>query len=623
MDHRIEDVEKHVQSVRQIVLTVNVVCAFVLLLTAQVLFGWQSFRPSASREIFEYNLIEVAKTPVNLDSESGSYNRYEQGIVLTARMHVAKLILGDGWQKDSLLFGRLSGEKWLESCTLNDSLVRKKLDSAMDCLPVWIQEEQLTLFVNDIDSSSGKSFPPPVTHIFEIMDKTSKNIRVLGGVFVIDTLDSSRAASLNRLRPLYVRPLTPIDSIYTETRSPDRMRRQIDHVDLLFCVQEIRDRQEVNEQTRGRRISPREKAFPILGTSFQMEDVGIPIAVFFLFLAYWLYGAMSNEHESTRLLLNNGRKDAETAIDEPFLKKLATIFFFIEWPAKRVNPPALVRRLRILGRRNSIGVLKYACPPIRRVAIPQARLGLMWLLMAPYLVTMGWILANLHETMLLDFRNHGGLEALNSGLGHTYMLKLFVESSLAGAMAWFGWKSIKTFICIYKEIAEKSPGLQLATGSCAETKKLKRAFARRLWWHSRALTIWVILTPFLTFGVFVGFYYTKFQFSYDYFLNRSQLVIYISTLTIFIVSTAYVFSRKVPGAKLKFLVSWKPYLFVLVSTAILWHLQYDAVSHTGNSLHVFYPFVFLRWVFWIVLGLIVSAAIYLTLRYPRDSHPRF
>jgi hypothetical protein len=266
----------------------------------------------------------------------------------------------------------------------------------------------------------------------------------------------------------------------------------------------------VNEETKGRRVSPRKYEVPVIGVQAQMEDLGIPIAVFLLILTYWLFRSLLNAYDSTLsyLLYLDGRKDLKKEDKEYKLRILINKYHFIDFDPK--NP-------------NSF----------------QLRLGLIWLFLLPYLVVMAHLLANLHEATLLDFRYHGSDYFFNSSTLYAFNILMVPEFVVSLFLAVLGGLMISRFISTYREILGRS--------DYYEDKK--EELIHKIKKHTTQIFMWILVTPFILLGTFSALYFVGDLYKKDYFLTGISLWIYFLIIVFFFVTTLALFTIEVNTPK--------------------------------------------------------------------------
>jgi len=458
-----EPVERNLRGARNIQLGINIICAFLFILLFELIYGWQHFRPAASRKMFVENLARLAlPDTVLMHKDISKLSPYAQWVVKIARLHCSRIVNPDSIYSLSSI--SVTQNPFL-GCTKSNDL-RDKLDSNLSRDSIWYQEEYLRLFVYDVDSLK-KGLEKRLERQFDTIADSSRSIAYID--------------SLSLGEPF-----------------------------ISFHLQEIKDRFQVNEETRQRRVSPRRYEVPVIGIQVQMEDLGIPIAVFLLILTYWLFRSLLNAYDSTLsyLLYLDGLKDLKKEDKEYKLRILINKYHFIDFDPK--NP-------------NSF----------------QLRLGLIWLFLLPYLVVMAHLLANLHEATLLDFRYHGSDYFFNSSTLYAFNILMVPEFVVSLFLAVLGWLMISRFISTYREILGRSD----------YNKDKKEELIHKIKKHTTQIFVWILVTPFTLLGTFSALYFVGDLYKKDYFLTGMNLWIYFLIIIFFFVTTLVLFTIEVNTPK--------------------------------------------------------------------------
>lgn len=407
----LEEVDESLKSTRGILLTINVICAFLFILIFEMIFGWQSLRPSASQKIIVENIAKLATYHDSLTSIDSKSQEFK--ILQIADTCISLMLSGaDSIQRDFIT-------------------LRHGLDSTLSKHPPWIQEN----YFRRIGFEFGK----------------------------LDTM----MGMVN-------------SSCYPE---------------IYFCYQEIMDRFEVNEETRGRRISRLEKAFPIIGASFQNADMVIPVALFLILLSYWLYTSLLKAHDCAYSFLR--RNDFCIRMNRDILKLLLAKFQFYNW-----------RPLdEFWGKKMGIGLqkkAKRAAGPTREansegIYTIKWRRGVIWLFMTPYLVVMSEVISYIHEAYILDYRYHGSAFLLTSHIQRHFDLLIVPVLIIAAlTLAYIGWKLTWNHEVLFLKFYFILNATNISDEFMSKTKQV---------------FYWIMFAPFVIFGLFSLIYLISLRFN--------------------------------------------------------------------------------------------------------------
>jgi hypothetical protein len=441
-------IDHGLRSARTILLTINIVCAFLFLAVFELVLGWQSFRPGASRYIFAESLAVLATTPMTTPLSS-----YELEIVKLARLRCCTIL-------DNQVDMQCTSALNLDDSTgmrLRDKLIKKLNTSA-----VWVEEEQLRSFIVDVelmgtylDEKASAAVAALEAKRLEITLPLTSNNTIATGRPVDDICGSGRVG------------LDPASARDTAVEKEVVHKRQLGFTSnrISYHLQEIIDRDQVNDETKGRRVSRREFPFPVIGAVMQLEDISLPIAIFLLLLTYWLYTSLMRAYDPAMLYLDYCRRESAKPRDSS--EKDVSIC--------RQQFELMINRFqffRVIVRSNGAEVDAKAKLVLY--------LGILWLFMAPYLVIMSSVLANFHETFILDVRYHGSTFAHKSSTVTAFWTISAVVGACAVFLAWIARKARNGFLNLFDAFStawNKMPPIEKPTAA-SEAEAVQKPLER-------------------------------------------------------------------------------------------------------------------------------------------------
>jgi hypothetical protein len=384
----LDEISTNLTGARRILLTINIVCAFLFLIVYELSLGWQLYRPSSSLKMYAYNLSVLTSNKNN-----GRLTEFEKGVVKIAHIHSA-IIASDSFATEKAI-----GEK-------------------LKAYPIRQQEEFIRMFVADINN-------------YEAFYK--KNIEADIGSFYKDRIIKGDAAIL--IHPPYNDSLSlhnpKFGLAFIDTSAYCRFYK---NDTIAVAIQEIQDRFKVDEASRGRIIEKRTVQLPIMSNVMQIEDVSIPVAIFLILMLYWVKAGFNNAYESARHYLKFVDDDKHLMTDTHYkehLQALLSRFQFIDKnPQDSYHLKSKYRHWLDIIRHN-IG------KPIN--AKINVKYSIIWLFMGPYLVLMSSVIANAHEFLSLDYAFHFTNKIYEADTAKVFLLEsflLFISCAFLASAAW-------------------------------------------------------------------------------------------------------------------------------------------------------------------------------------------
>lgn len=543
-DDALQVLDSNLHSARLVLLTINVICGFLFLMVCELVFGWQAFRPSASNYIFCDRLAVLAS------AAEGEGSTFERGLILLARKRVNNILGVEAVKQANANGGADSlwvpqpwfGHTRTDSPTTVDSL-RRLLITKTKSLRIWEAEEHLRGFVRDylayekgVSDAVGK-----VTVASESSVKSISEQRGPSGGYI--PVCSSNATSVSFRTLLLVHgadpailldPVTVTDTVSTRAHL-EVAARDIPNATLAFSLQEILDRHRVNETTRGRRVAPRAYEFPVIGTATQVEDINLPVAAFLILLSHWLYTSLRRAYDAARSYLRQlpPTRPLSKMAELQYLS-LFNRFQFLFLTGKRKEDTVLPRRL-------------------------QYDRGMLWLTMPPYLVVASSIMANLHETVLLDARSHGATFHLSSAPIVAFTTFDFLLVSAAVYLAIIAYRAKNAFLEAYLSARIKWSGFR-------DEKRLRVRLAPLVRSSSSVSQGWIAAAPFVIFGSLTCLSTVQDRFLYDYFLGWDTMWVFLLVVAVYTWGLMQIMRRR-PNYRARFVAN--SLIFALIPVLML------------------------------------------------------
>ncbi len=566
----LDSVESGLRSTRSIILTINIIGAFLFLLVFEIVLGWQQFRLSASKTIFSDAFSKI------LVANSDSFTAYELEVKELANYYYVT---------------------WLEAEPDTNAEVNKEnVRAYIDAKEIWVQEEVLSNFMEELKMLTVR-YEEKSKKLADTLCDFIINNQESDKVYVIDSLRSDGIV-LNSLNEVLRNP--------TDTLSRTVVMRKNEQ--LSFYVQEILDRSKVNAEASGRLVSRRDYAFPIIGTDIQIEDVSIPVVLFLILLTFWMRTSIKKAYDSARILLEANNADKE-GLDRTLLKKLLSKFQFMRWKESSTRDPlpngsVCKSLIKYIDRRWSLrGVFTDKENGREQGGRVYLKIGYVWLLISPYLVVTSSILINAHEYFVIDIQQHGLDTIFCSDIDRVFIFLKILLVTGAMYLAWVARYSLFNFVKLYLRVlncsilGENNLALHKKGDSKedADSESLIRDNCERrskqILEKARVLYYWLLLAPFVLFGTFSAFQIFSYISGKDYFPSPILTLLLIAIWAIYGVATAFIFKIEVLKRSTRMCLGG----FIFTICAIIAHFSMFAIFsswHTFGKLVWHSPFLY-------------------------------
>lgn len=451
----LESLQDAVKSVRAILLSINVICGFLFLIVFEMMFGWQNIRPAASHAVFVEQLARLAAyDPEVCAAARNSYDSlgtFGQAVVDLAGARVTELL---GHSPNSF--------SWTKPIDSASVLIRDSLWVRLGAKPTWEKEGQLGSFAR----------------LIEVCRET---------LLKRTEADSSFNAGMtgHLVNCLFVIP----------------------NNEVSMAIQEISDRNRVNEETRGRRIERRVYYVPLIGISAQLENVNSAVVLFLVFLTFWLRSSICSRYvKSVRTC------ERSFANMHSMVLLVTSVSYFVHSTQFDVDDKGVP-----------------AVPPYR-VKLNE---GIIPFLLMPYLLAMSSAIAGFYEAYAIDRYIHGS--------------RYLLHGTIEPATWWFNFPIFFLAIVL----------LLLAKNIYGKMDDVRRDLSRRLDYdaeeslerHRRPN--WLLFTviaaaPFVIFAAYGLIMMLSGEYLHDYFLNWVHFIAYMCVLAVYLFSICFV-SRDIMG----------------------------------------------------------------------------
>ncbi|MCB2230145.1 hypothetical protein KQH82_05475 [bacterium] len=559
LDDLFVPVDQGMRSARTVLLTVNVICAFLFLMVFELVLGWQGFRGSASRRIYAESLARLAEIQY---FERSNLNEFDRGVLDLANCHTKEIL---GFYDSSKSFAPCDTDTAeRDSCFRK---LRSQIQHGLDSLPVWYQEERIRVFAADV-----KRLQERYKDSVEIVLPRDRSSVAHSTTETRLTFNSTTTRNRSRKKS---KELTKIGLEFSKG-PPSESEAFTSNYEISFHVQEILDRFRVNEETRGRRVGRREFEFPIIGTTMQIEDISLPVAIFLMLLAFWLYTATMRAFNSAKVYLQRtgvlvgdprGWEESHIGVLYDNIARLVNRFQFVRLRERSRSTGRCVmlesaRRsfskasgvpdwetLRIDTESDSLSAGEQL---VRREPWPD--LAILWLFLSPFLVVTSGVLANCHESFLNDVRWHGTAFQWREGTLWVFVVTQGLVVGCAVFLFRIAFKLRKGFLklavrCsrIWEQAAEKAgtggTPIHMRMGGCTESGE-RSSHMSRVWSTDRATFGLIAVSPFVVFGAFSTLYSQGMGFERHYFVQLGGAIAYLVILALYVGALLVTFSRR-------------------------------------------------------------------------------
>jgi hypothetical protein len=471
-----DTLDHSLRSARGTLLAINLISAFLFLTIFEMILGWQMFRPSASERIFCERLADIA-----------TYHRE------TCRTPAEKALVDLG----ASFAMQILQDAGNDSTTVSRDApaFRAPLQNALSKEPTWAREDYLRSFAKDTEKVLAAVADSLKAQVMPA-DSSARNATLVLTVIADSLFAKHPLGSVVRAAA----PKALSGASYACSAS-------VRSLTLAFALSEIEDRARVNDETKGRRVSPRIQSFPIIGKAMQVEDVTVPVAIFLLLLTYWMRTSLVRAYEAAYTLLRR-------PISRARLDRVIDRFQFIHQQEAGNNP----------GMHH----------------------GFVWLLLAPYLVVASSIVINFHELVLLDTRAHGSGYALGGDIARVFFTTQVMSVAAAIGLFWLGSKSYREFGQLFRSVRDGWQKLQHEPDDHREQEFTGLDSKREtpdLTSRRRALTSLVLVGPFVVFGTYSGLSYVTGDRSY--FLSVPLAILYLLSLCMYVCALVAVTRHRV------------------------------------------------------------------------------